>query len=558
MFSRKVTGFAALIAALGLVASAHASPKRYLVQFKSAATFQAMSRNMAALSSPFNSVQAGQVHLFNTDTAVTQTLPNLKMMVIESEDGLAVESLRSHPAIAFVEPEFFHPAPQPIATHGPSGQMEIARNSKKPAAAMDIPWGITAVHAPQAWNTTRGQGARVMVLDTGIDQGHPALTNQIEAVQNFTGGDANDVTDDVGHGSHVSGTILADGKNGGLVGVAPEAKVLMGKVCSAQGCSSIAIAQGLDWAVTEHADVVNMSLGGPFMSQGEATAVQNAEDAGVLVIAASGNDGKPSVSFPGAAATVLAVGAIDINLAKADFSNWGPQLGIVGPGVDVISSVPRGTGRGSAIELDLDGKGLNEIKSLPFTGSPVSSAGTNTLVFADLGKPEDFAKVDVKGKFALVNRGEIAFKDKVVNAIAAGATGVLIVNNVPGLIPGTVTTDGSEVAVPVVMIEQSVGAAAQAALSAGQVVNGSIAVIKTDYASFQGTSMATPHVVGVAALVRAANKSLTPAQVRTLLKSTATQLSGPNDENQLGSGLVNAEAAVTQAVHMLPFQQVAN
>jgi subtilisin family serine protease len=90
------------------------------------------------------------------------------------------------------------------------------------------------------------------------------------------------------------------------------------------------------------------------------------------------------------------------------------------------------------------------------------------------------------------------------------------------------------------------------------VVNGSIAVIKTDYASFQGTSMATPHVVGVAALVRAANKSLTPAQVRTLLKSTATQLSGPNDENQLGSGLVNAEAAVTQAVHMLPFQQVAN
>ena len=69
--------------------------------------------------------------------------------------------------------------------------------------------------------------------------------------------------------------------------------------------------------------------------------------------------------------------------------------------------------------------------------------------------------------------------------------------------------------------------------------------------------MATPHVVGVAALVRAANKSLTPAQVRALLKATATKLS-PNDQNQLGAGLVNAEAAVAKAAHFVPMQQVAN
>jgi serine protease len=152
----------------------------------------------------------------------------------------------------------------------------------------------------------------------------------------------------------------------------------------------------------------------------------------------------------------------------------------------------------------------------------------------------------------------IPFADKVKAAIAAGATGVLIANNAPGLIPGTLSTDGSEVAVPAVMIEQSVGDAAKAALAAGSAVNSSIAVIKTDFASFQGTSMATPHVVGVAALVRAANKSLTPAQVRALLKSTATQLSGPNDQNQLGAGLVNAEAAVAKAFSMVPLSQVAN
>ena len=75
----------------------------------------------------------------------------------------------------------------------------------------------------------------------------------------------------------------------------------------------------------------------------------------------------------------------------------------------------------------------------------------------------------------------------------------------------------------------------------------------TDYASFQGTSMATPHVAGVAALVRAANKSLTPAQVRDVLKNTATPL-GPNDNNEYGRGMVNAEAAVAQAVQGVAFR----
>src|ERR1019366_5708101 len=99
-------------------------------------------------------------------------------------------------------------------------------------------------------------------------------------------GSATDVTDTVGHGSHVSGTILANGADGGLVGVAPEAKLLMGKVCTEQGCSNVAIASGLDWATSEKLDVVNMSLGGALLSTAEATALQSAEAAGVMVVAA--------------------------------------------------------------------------------------------------------------------------------------------------------------------------------------------------------------------------------------------------------------------------------
>lgn len=551
MFSKKIAMVGAILAGLLGGLTAAAAPKRYLVKLKSAEAFHSMSQNFAPLNA-----------------SVTTTFNNVEMMVVESDDALAIQALKNHPGVALVEAEFFHPAPEPIATRS-AGDMQLMKRKKKPkdppvspeppkVSSSNMPWGITAVKAPEAWKVTRGNGARVVVLDTGLDLAHPAVASRLEKAKNFTGGDEDDVTDEVGHGTHVAGTILADGANGGLIGVAPEAKLLAGKVCSEQGCSNISIVMGLDWATKEKAEVVNMSLGGAMMSSAEAQALKSAEAAGVMVVAASGNDGKPMVSFPAAAPTALAVGAVDEKLVKADFSNWGPQLAIVAPGVDVISSVPRGTGRGSEFQLDLDGKGLSDIKSLPMVGSPVAPASANELVFANLGKLADFAAINVKGKFALISRGEIPFKEKVANAINAGATGVIVYNNVPGLMQGTVSADGSEVAIPVIMIEQAVGQNAKAILNGGQSLRGSLAVVRTDYASFQGTSMATPHVAGVAALVRAANRNLTPEQVRNVLKSTATPMT-PNDENQLGSGMVNAEAAVLKATTpILPDLAIAN
>lgn len=560
MNSRKVTRIGMIVSTVAatLVTSfvAHAEAKRYLVEFKSTAAYQAVAQRVMSQRQVGPGVMA-PMHLFNSDAVIGQTLDHLQMLVVSTDDQRAIQSLRAHPAIKLVEQEFFHPAPQPMATWSPGEQ--LLRKSKA-SEAMDRPWGIDAVKAPDAWSVTKGDGARVMVLDTGLDTGHPAVSPNFEKGQNFTEeGGPQDITDNVGHGTHVSGTILAAGKDGGLVGVAPEAKLLMGKVCEKDGCSSVAIAEGINWAVDEKADVVNMSLGGMFMSQGETEAVQKAEAAGVFIAAASGNDGRNIVSYPAAADTVMAVGAVDSNLVKADFSNWGPELDVMGPGVDVISSVPRGTGRAAAVKMNLDGKGLNTIKSLPMVGSPVASSDNNAVVYAGLGKPEDFQGIDVKGKIALISRGDIPFADKVNNAISNGAAAVLVYNNAAGLIQGAVTQDGTEVAIPVAMIEQSVGEAAKDALSKGQAIKATLEVQRTDYASFMGTSMATPHVAGVAALVRAANHSLTPAQVRDVLKSTATALS-PNDQNQYGSGLVNAEAAVAKAKSMgfVGVQQAAN
>jgi subtilisin family serine protease len=542
MFTRKIGLLALVLSAVSM--SAHA--ERYLVQFKSAQTFKNVVQNMKTADASGNTKG---MKLLGANATVGKALEHINMLVIDTNDAAAVASLKKHPAIALVEKEIFHPAPKPMATWG--NQIQAQHIS---SARMETPWGIGAVKAPEAWTTTKGETARVMVLDTGLDKDHVAIASRLEKGKNFTTADVNDISDTVGHGTHVSGTILADGKNGGLTGVAPEAKLLMGKICSEMGCSSVAIASGLDWAVEEKVDVVNMSLGGMFMSNGEAEALQRAEDAGVMVVAASGNGGTGMVSYPAAFKTVLAVGAVDSTLKKADFSQWGPELAIMGPGVDVISSVPRGTGRGATLMVDLqDGKGLSEVKSMPFVGSPVVPAASNEVVYAGLGKPEDFAAINVRGKFALISRGEIAFKDKVANAIQAGAVGAVIYNNAPGLLQGALSEDGSEAAIPAAMIEQTVGEAAKALLDAGQSVTVTMSIDATDYASFQGTSMATPHVAGVAALVRAANKSLTPAQVRDVLKNTATPL-GPNDNNEYGRGMVNAEAAVAQAVQGVAFR----
>jgi len=159
----------------------------------------------------------------------------------------------------------------------------------------------------------------------------------------------------------------------------------------------------------------------------------------------------------------------------------------------------------------------------------VLNAETNVLVPVGFGKPEDYVGKDVKGKFVLASRGEIYFADKLKNAAAAGVAGLIVYNNAPGLISGALSADGSVSPVAVFMIEQEVGKNILAKIAAGQEVKATVHTLITDYMAFQGTSMATPHVSGVVALMKAANHNLTPSQVKSILVKTATPL-GPNDK----------------------------
>lgn len=523
-----------------------AQADRYLVEFSSKQTFQSYSNALSTqeelLNQFFNSPVREGVQFMNSDAQVTDSLQALELVVIDSDTELDIDAIADHPSIAKIEKEIFYPLPENVKAMGPYS----AGISAQPFENGEHPWGIYAVKAPEAWDLAgKGANSRVVVLDTGVDKDHPALASRFEKGRDFTNsrGLPYPFFDDQGHGTHVAGTVLADGVTTGLHGVAPEASLLAGKVCAARGCSSVAIISGVNWAVEEGVDVVNMSLGGPFGSDFARRAYEAAEEADVLIVAAAGNDGVGRVGFPAAYETTFAVGAIDSTLAKADFSQWGPELDIVAPGVDVLSSVPQGTGAASTVRIDL-GEGMVEVRSEGMDGSAIAEDLIGgEIVFAGLGKPEDFNGVDVAGKIALIERGEIAFGDKAREAISNGAIGVLIFNNEPGVMKGTLQ---GQVAVPVAMISQEVGQ--NMVEKSGVTISAEIGITPSDYASFQGTSMASPHVAGVAALIRSANPELTSAQVKDIMRNTTVALDGDNAENQLGAGLVDAHAGVEAAM----------
>ncbi len=526
-----------IVGAMLVSANGWAEATRYIVTFSDSASYKVASQTWSKSQklAELGLRPQGSVTFLNTQANLVRALDRLEMAIVESENPHVIEQLKRHPAVADVEAEIFYPAPKKQ-----SFQSQAIRPTDQ--CAVSTPWGITTVKADKAWGMTKGAGARVMVLDTGVDKEHPALKSRFEKSKDFTN---TDNLDRIGHGTHVAGTIAADGTC--LVGVAPEAKILMGKVCSDRGCGSAAIIGGIDWGIEERTDVISMSLGGPLGTPSQQRAVQRAEAAGVVVVAATGNEGVRRISYPAAFPDVIAVGAIgqlNGDLKRAEFSQYGPELDIMAPGVDVVSSVPRGAGRVSNVTLDAgDGKSTR-VTSVSFAGAPeIETPVSGQLAYAGLGKPEDFKKYNVRGKFALILRGEIAFKDKVVNAAKAGATGVIIYNNTAGLIRGSIGEDGV-IKIPVAMIEKAVGDAVKSNLDKGRTASASIVTESSDYDSYDGTSMATPHVAGVVALVRAANKRLTPRQVREILSSTAK---GMGDADEYGSGLVDAEAAVNRA-----------
>ncbi|WP_305783435.1 S8 family serine peptidase [Symbioplanes lichenis] len=213
---------------------------------------------------------------------------------------------------------------------------------------------VPQIGAPAAWQAgLTGAGMSVAVLDTGVDATHPDLAGRVTA-KSFTEGE----TDNVGHGTHVASTIAGDGtaSGGRYKGVAPEARILSGKVCEDAGCDDSAILAGMQWAAAEqHAKVINMSLGGTDTASidplEEAVATLSAQT-GALFVVAAGNEGPGAgtIGSPGSADAALTVAAVDRDDTVARFSSRGLRTGdgalkpdIAAPGVGIVAARATGT-----------------------------------------------------------------------------------------------------------------------------------------------------------------------------------------------------------------------
>lgn len=213
-----------------------------------------------------------------------------------------------------------------------------------------LQWGLTQIqdhdiNAAEAWNfSTGGSDITIAIIDSGVDLDHPDLQAKIVPGYDFVNLD-NFADDDYGHGTHVAGIAAAVSNNGlGITGVSWGAKIMPLKMLGASGTgTTFDLAKAIYFAVDNGAQVINMSLGascGTGWPDVE-DAVDYATAKGVLLIAAAGNN-KPTVFCPGAIAGVMAVGATNANDVRASFSNYGPELEVVAPGVDIYSSVMGG------------------------------------------------------------------------------------------------------------------------------------------------------------------------------------------------------------------------
>ena len=203
-------------------------------------------------------------------------------------------------------------------------------------------WGLVTIDAATAWKTTKGKGAVVAVLDTGIDANHRDFKGQIKAVKDFTNSTSGSA-DVNGHGSFCAGTVAAAENGVGMVGVAPEAQLVIGKVLSDRGSGMGSwIAAGIDWAVANDADVISLSLGSDGIDSRIEAAIKRALAAGRIVVAAAGNSGprEGTVGYPGGQSGVVCVAAVDAKLATAGFSSRGRAVMVAAPGVNIRSAYP--------------------------------------------------------------------------------------------------------------------------------------------------------------------------------------------------------------------------
>ena len=450
--------------------------------------------------------------------ALAADLHDLEVVVAELPAG-EVAALRKNPAVEFVEEDvkrYLQDLATPSASPYLRGQL--------------VPYGIKLVQADQLPDR-HAASRKVCIIDSGYDLAHEDLAaNTANGV--FDSGTGNWFTDENHHGTHVAGTMVAlNNRRIGVVGVAPGARLRLHivKVFGADGwVYSSTLARAATQCAKAGANVINMSLGGAEPSRAEQRVFDRLAKKGVLSVAAAGNDGSTALLYPAAYASVLMVGAVDANKDWAGFSQYNPKVELSAPGVSVLSTVPMGGGSVSELAV-----GATVYRPGAMDGSPRATASAPLAAFGT-GEVVDAA---MAGKVCLIARGNIDFGTKVANCQASGGVGAVVYNNVAGSFAGTLGTVVT--AIPSVTASDTEGAALRGQV--GQVAT--VTVKAVNYAYFDGTSMATPHVAAVAALVWSYFPGCNGNQIRASLTKSALDLGPKGRDDKFGHGLVQARAA---------------
>ncbi len=420
--------------------------------------------------------------------------------------------------------------------------LHAGRNFVRRAEDQSTPYGIDLVLAPPAWSVAgRGYGAQVAVNDTGIDATHPDLPAPLATVSFMMGETAQDGNT---HGTHCSGTVLALDNGEGVVGVAPAASLLNAKVLGNGGSGTTAgVMAGAQWAADNGAHVISMSLGGGDFDQAEsdlyAALVANHN---VVIVAAAGNSNSNQPHYPSGYASVISVAAVDSAKNKASFSNFGPTVSVCAPGVSVQSTSPN---------LTTTVSWGGAVKASGFIGGSNFTGVSGEVIDCGFGGEAGDFPPEVAGKIAHIRRrgtdvngATITFATKCSNAQNAGAIGVIISNNTDG---GGVFTGSALDNYPFPIGTVSTADGDDLVANPGTVASVSFQQEGSTYSFKSGTSMACPHVAGVAGLLIGAFKParISVAQVREALEVSAEDLGDLGRDDVFGHGLVNAEGAYT-------------
>lgn len=266
---------------------------------------------------------------------VNESLSYLRSAVPKKFKGEILPTVETIDGVKYTE---FNHVREPIAT--------VPSDPK-----FDSQYAPQLVNAPKAWDVTLGsEDVTIAVIDTGTDYTHPDLDGQFgsQKGRDFVDDDSDPAPQSAQHGTHVSG--IAAGETNDETGIAgvSNSRLLSCRALGPNGGRTADIANAVEWATDQGADIINMSLGGGGYNQTMKNAVSYAWNQGVLLICAAGNhkdDYPPSqqdVSYPAAYEECVAVGAVDKNKSPTEFSNYGEKVDIAAPGNDVLSSVPGG------------------------------------------------------------------------------------------------------------------------------------------------------------------------------------------------------------------------